>query len=218
MGLLGWQVVFGRLAAALTSASPSCAPVCVLASWALLLLRGFTALRSGRCSSHRLCPSSTSRLRHGAAARRPSSKSSLLGGGLDPPLLRQSTGATRTGQTIARDLTLLGNWNPLFLCGAFGGNRGVRPVPPEKGVFPLDHLHECDLEKKNYLACLKSTGSQSEKCRQFSKKYLECRMERNLMAKQDMSELGFRNVDEVDTNPDKNRKLESPPDEQKEKK
>lgn len=29
--------------------------------------------------------------------------------------------------------------------GAFGGNRGLRPVPPEKGVFPLDHLHECDL-------------------------------------------------------------------------
>ncbi|CAN6296521.1 unnamed protein product [Urochloa humidicola] len=61
--------------------------------------------------------------------------------------------------------------------GAFGGNRGVRPVPPEKGVFPLDHLHECDLEKKDYLACLKSTRFQSEKCRQFSKKYLECRME-----------------------------------------
>ncbi|PPR80797.1 hypothetical protein GOBAR_AA39918 [Gossypium barbadense] len=29
--------------------------------------------------------------------------------------------------------------------GAFGGNRGLRPVPPEKGIFPLDHLHECDL-------------------------------------------------------------------------
>ncbi|XP_062181468.1 uncharacterized protein LOC133885742 isoform X1 [Phragmites australis] len=94
--------------------------------------------------------------------------------------------------------------------GAFGGNRGVRPVPPEKGVFPLDHLHECDLEKKDYLACLKSTGFQSEKCRQFSKKYLECRMERNLMAKQNMSELGFRNMDEVDAL-DKNGKLESPP-------
>ncbi|TKV98197.1 hypothetical protein SEVIR_9G544000v4 [Setaria viridis] len=102
--------------------------------------------------------------------------------------------------------------------GAFGGNRGVRPVPPEKGVFPLDHLHECDFEKKDYLACLKSTGFQSEKCRQFSKKYLECRMERNLMAKQDMSELGFRNVYEVDTAPDKNDKLESPPNEPKEKK
>ena len=29
--------------------------------------------------------------------------------------------------------------------GAFGGNRGLRPVPPEKGIFPLDHMHECDL-------------------------------------------------------------------------
>ncbi|KAJ0971792.1 hypothetical protein J5N97_019751 [Dioscorea zingiberensis] len=75
--------------------------------------------------------------------------------------------------------------------GAFGGNRGARPVPPEKGVFPLDHLHECDLEKKEYISCLKSSGYQSERCRHFSKKYLECRMERNLMAKQDMSELGF---------------------------
>ncbi|CAL9751039.1 unnamed protein product [Musa acuminata subsp. burmannicoides] len=75
--------------------------------------------------------------------------------------------------------------------GAFGGNRGARPVPPEKGVFPLDHLHECDLAKKEYIACLKSSGYQSEKCRHLSKKYLECRMERNLMAKQDLSELGF---------------------------
>ncbi|CAN0858696.1 Cytochrome c oxidase assembly protein COX19 [Linum grandiflorum] len=75
--------------------------------------------------------------------------------------------------------------------GAFGGNRGVRPVPPEKGIFPLDHLHECDLEKKEYLSCLKSGGHLSEKCREFSRKYLECRMEKNLMAKQEMSELGF---------------------------
>uniref|UniRef100_A0ACD5TDZ1 Uncharacterized protein n=1 Tax=Avena sativa TaxID=4498 RepID=A0ACD5TDZ1_AVESA len=102
--------------------------------------------------------------------------------------------------------------------GAFGGNRGARPVPPEKGVFPLDHLHECDLEKKDYLACLKSTGAQSEKCRLFSKKYLECRMERNLMAKQDMSELGFRNVDVVVPPPEKNGKLESPASDSKEKK
>ncbi|KAK1266362.1 hypothetical protein QJS04_geneDACA002696 [Acorus gramineus] len=75
--------------------------------------------------------------------------------------------------------------------GAFGGNRGLRPVPPEKGIFPLDHLHECDLEKKEYISCLKTSGYHSEQCRIFSKKYLECRMERNLMAKQDMSELGF---------------------------
>ncbi|XP_030968578.1 cytochrome c oxidase assembly protein COX19-like [Quercus lobata] len=75
--------------------------------------------------------------------------------------------------------------------GAFGGNRGLRPVPPEKGIFPLDHMHLCDLEKKEYLSCLKSSGHTSEKCRHLSKKYLQCRMEKNLMAKQDMSELGF---------------------------
>ncbi|KAI3869132.1 hypothetical protein MKW92_013090 [Papaver armeniacum] len=73
-------------------------------------------------------------------------------------------------------------------CGAFGGNRGMRPVPPEKGVFPLDHMHECgitysnyspayQLEKKEYISCLKTLGFQSEICRRFSKKYLECRME-----------------------------------------
>ncbi|XP_058004995.1 uncharacterized protein LOC110670697 isoform X2 [Hevea brasiliensis] len=62
--------------------------------------------------------------------------------------------------------------------GSFGGNRGLRPVPPEKGVFLLDHMHECDLEKKDYLNCLRSSGHQSENCRHFSKKYLECRMEK----------------------------------------
>ncbi|KAG0456013.1 hypothetical protein HPP92_023801 [Vanilla planifolia] len=158
--------------------------------------------------------------------------------------------------------------------GAFGGNRGARPVPLEKGVFPwiistsvtcydklivtplrvrssssLSELVQmntsspkkaapCQLiltfpfkqsypsqirasgfrckkqnnvflilclipdrpedfgqsirkEKQEYIACLKASKFQSEKCRHLSKKYLECRMERNLMAKQDMSTLGF---------------------------
>ncbi|XAR67691.1 hypothetical protein NMG60_11002561 [Bertholletia excelsa] len=82
--------------------------------------------------------------------------------------------------------------------GAFGGNRGARPVPPEKGVFPLDHMHLCDLEKKDYIDCLKSSGHKSEECRLLSKKYLECRMAKNLMAKQDMSELGFGKELEVE--------------------
>ncbi|KAJ3685227.1 hypothetical protein LUZ61_014391 [Rhynchospora tenuis] len=82
--------------------------------------------------------------------------------------------------------------------GAFGGNRGARPVPPEKGIFPLDHLRECDQAKKEYVACLKTSGFKSEKCRHLSKKYLECRMERNLMARQDISELGFGKELEID--------------------
>ncbi|EOY26879.1 Cytochrome c oxidase 19-1 isoform 1 [Theobroma cacao] len=91
-----------------------------------------------------------------------------------------------------------------WFCGAFGGNRGLSPVPPEKGIFPLDHLHECDLEKKEYLNCLKTSGHKSDKCRQFSKKYLQCRMEKNLMAKQDLSELGFGKQSEMEASGEKN--------------
>ncbi|GMN37170.1 hypothetical protein TIFTF001_006602 [Ficus carica] len=59
--------------------------------------------------------------------------------------------------------------------GAFGGNRGLRPVPPEKGVFPLDHMHLCDL--------ILATSVSSPMPKML--------LARNLMAKQDMSELGF---------------------------
>lgn len=89
--------------------------------------------------------------------------------------------------------------------GAFGGNRGVRPVPPEKGVFPLDRMQLCGPEMKEYLSCLKTSGHKSEKCRQFSKRYLECRMAKNLMAKQDMSELGFKEERDIETRQDENK-------------
>jgi cytochrome c oxidase assembly protein subunit 19 len=62
--------------------------------------------------------------------------------------------------------------------GAFGGGRGLQPIPPEKGVFPLDHLEECKPAMKAYMECLKANKYESEKCRKFSKDYLECRMER----------------------------------------
>ncbi|PRQ37582.1 hypothetical protein RchiOBHm_Chr4g0404221 [Rosa chinensis] len=65
-----------------------------------------------------------------------------------------------------------------YTCGAFGGNRGVSLFPSEKGVFPLDYMHLCDQAKREYLNCLKTSGHQSEKCRHFSKLYLECRMEK----------------------------------------
>ena len=34
--------------------------------------------------------------------------------------------------------------------GAFGGNRGMQPLAPEKGVFPLDHLQECKHVSLNF--------------------------------------------------------------------
>lgn len=75
--------------------------------------------------------------------------------------------------------------------GAFGGNRGLQPVPPEKGVFPLDHLHECQPVMRAYMECLRDNKYESVKCRNLSKEYLTCRMDRNLMIKQELSELGF---------------------------
>nr|KAJ0227804.1 hypothetical protein LSAT_V11C100014810 [Lactuca sativa] len=59
-------------------------------------------------------------------------------------------------------------------------------------------------EKKEYISCLKTSGHKSEICRHLSKKYLECRMEKNLMARQDMSELGFGKEDISEVTKEKN--------------
>jgi len=75
---------------------------------------------------------------------------------------------------------------------AFGGPRGVGARPPEKGIFPLDHFGECKKIADDYLKCLKKNKSNAEACKDLSKLYLKCRMERNLMAKQDFEELGFK--------------------------
>ncbi|DBA71047.1 TPA: hypothetical protein ACH3X2_011473 [Trebouxia sp. C0005] len=62
--------------------------------------------------------------------------------------------------------------------GAFGGSRGLQPRAPEKGVFPLDHFGECKQVSQDYLACLKYNTGDASKCRDLSKLYLQCRMDR----------------------------------------
>ena len=87
--------------------------------------------------------------------------------------------------------------------GAFGGSRGYQPRAPEKGVFPLDHFGECKQVgvrycacthtlhclvnmlvnlglqiSQQYLACLKENANDAAKCRELSKLYLQCRMDR----------------------------------------
>ena len=79
--------------------------------------------------------------------------------------------------------------------GAFGGARGYQPRPPEKGVFPLDHFGECKNMKDTYMTCLKDNSGAAEPCKELAKLYLECRMDKNLMAQQDLRELGFNEVD-----------------------
>lgn len=75
--------------------------------------------------------------------------------------------------------------------GSFGGARGYQPRPPEKGVFPLDHFGECKHVKEDYMKCLKEHAGDASACTDLARRYLECRMEKNLMAQQDLKELGF---------------------------
>lgn len=66
--------------------------------------------------------------------------------------------------------------------------------PPEKGSFPLDHEDECKAFMVRYMRCLRDHAHNNTECRVASKEYLECRMERNLMAKEDLANLGFADL------------------------
>lgn len=72
-------------------------------------------------------------------------------------------------------------------------SRGLPPKPPDKGSFPLDHYGECSDAKRTYVQCLREHGmqAQSEDCRSLSAAYLKCRMDRDLMAKEELDRLGF---------------------------
>lgn len=66
---------------------------------------------------------------------------------------------------------------------------------PDKGSFPLDHRAECKAAMEGYMRCMHENGMESFRCREQSAAYLTCRMERNLMATEDLANLGFAQVD-----------------------
>lgn len=76
------------------------------------------------------------------------------------------------------------------MADAWGGSR-IQTKPPEKGVFPLDHDGECKEDMKAFLACLRKSNSDHFPCRHLSAKYLECRMDKELMAKDDLNNIGL---------------------------
>ena len=75
-------------------------------------------------------------------------------------------------------------------------SRGLAPKPPDKGSFLLDHFRECTPIKENYLRCIKGEGSNAtaEACRTLSADYLKCRMDRELMLKEDLTRLGYHDA------------------------
>ena len=70
-------------------------------------------------------------------------------------------------------------------------SRAPAPKPPEKGSFPLDHGGECKTLAMNFQQCLKDSKSAHAPCKHISKMYLECRMQKGLMQKEDLNTLGF---------------------------
>ncbi|XP_007525179.1 cytochrome c oxidase assembly protein COX19 [Erinaceus europaeus] len=74
------------------------------------------------------------------------------------------------------------------------GSKSFQPRPPDKGSFPLDHFGECKSFKEKFMRCLRDNNFENASCRSASKEYLECRMERQLMAPEPLEKLGFRDL------------------------
>ncbi|XP_078009042.1 cytochrome c oxidase assembly protein COX19 [Phascolarctos cinereus] len=74
------------------------------------------------------------------------------------------------------------------------GTKSFQPRPPDKGSFPLDHFGECKAFKEKFLKCLRDNNFENTLCRNESKEYLECRMERQLMAQESLEKLGFKDL------------------------
>ncbi|KAF9023431.1 hypothetical protein BDZ89DRAFT_1069912 [Hymenopellis radicata] len=70
-------------------------------------------------------------------------------------------------------------------------NLGFKPSPPDRGSFPLDHYGECKDKMMLYMTCLKANSSNSTPCREVSKEYLNCRMDKGLMERDDWKNLGL---------------------------
>lgn len=66
-----------------------------------------------------------------------------------------------------------------------------KPVPPEKGSFPLDHDGQCKLLMIKYMRCLQDNKNENTMCREAAKEYLGCRMDNDLMAREEWSKLGY---------------------------
>ncbi|XP_042196906.1 cytochrome c oxidase assembly protein COX19 [Callorhinchus milii] len=73
-------------------------------------------------------------------------------------------------------------------------SKTFRPRNPDRGAFPLDHQGECKTIKEKFMKCLRENKFDNSLCREVSKEYLECRMDRQLMTKEPLEKLGFKDL------------------------
>mmetsp|Transcript_20923 Transcript_20923/g.45553 ORF Transcript_20923/g.45553 Transcript_20923/m.45553 type:complete len:128 (-) Transcript_20923:1614-1997(-) len=69
--------------------------------------------------------------------------------------------------------------------------------PPQRGIFPLDHDSECKPFIAKYMECLNDSSQVHHKCKELSKDYLQCRMDRQLMSKENLDDMGYAKEKEV---------------------
>ncbi|KAJ0060274.1 hypothetical protein NL108_007784 [Boleophthalmus pectinirostris] len=79
--------------------------------------------------------------------------------------------------------------------------KSFKPRAPDKGSFPLDHFGECKAFKDKFMKCLSENNFDNSLCRLQSKEYLECRMEHQLMTKEPLEKLGFKDLMDPPSNP-----------------
>ncbi|XP_042294096.1 cytochrome c oxidase assembly protein COX19 [Sceloporus undulatus] len=63
-------------------------------------------------------------------------------------------------------------------------------------MYLLSVPGECTAFKERFMQCLRANSFENALCRQESKEYLECRMQRQLMAKEPLEKLGFKDLTE----------------------
>lgn len=65
-------------------------------------------------------------------------------------------------------------------CMSTPHSKSLKPKPPLKGSFPLDHFSECKAQMLSYLDCLEKNKLSSGNCSLESKAYFKCRMQKYL--------------------------------------
>uniref|UniRef100_A0A0N5AIB9 CHCH domain-containing protein n=1 Tax=Syphacia muris TaxID=451379 RepID=A0A0N5AIB9_9BILA len=82
--------------------------------------------------------------------------------------------------------------------------RNTKPIitPPMNGSFPLDREGKCKLQMLEYMICMQENKKIAEKCRPLAKEYMECRMNNNLLERDDWEYLGFSDENKEATKED----------------
>uniref|UniRef100_A0A3B0N5D3 Uncharacterized protein n=1 Tax=Theileria annulata TaxID=5874 RepID=A0A3B0N5D3_THEAN len=76
-----------------------------------------------------------------------------------------------------------------------GVTKRVKPIPPDRGSFPLDHEGVCKEDSKKYLDCIRVNKGNSANCTKLASVYLKCRIDNGLLAEEPLTNFGFRAKD-----------------------